>query len=50
MADGVIVEACVACADSYGVSERLRELGIPVKPMGKPLSDMIKDGYHIVTF
>ena len=26
--DGVQVQACVACADSYGVSDRLRGLGI----------------------
>ena len=48
---GVVVEACVVCADSYGVADRLRELGIEVKPMGKPLSEAIlDDGMHIVTF
>jgi hypothetical protein len=48
---GVILEACVVCADSYGVADKLRELGIDVKPMGKPLSDTIKDdSMHLVTF
>ncbi len=48
---GIVLEACVVCADSYGVSDRLRELGIVVKPMGKPLTDTIKDSAtHLVTF
>ncbi len=48
--DGVTVQACQACADSYGVTESLRKLGIEVKYMGKPLSDLIKDGWKILTF
>jgi len=48
--DGVIVQACQACADSYGVTEQLRKLGIDVKYMGKPLTDFIKTGWHILTF
>jgi hypothetical protein len=48
---GITLEACVVCADSYGVSDRLRELGIEVKPMGKPLSNIIRDqGTHLITF
>ncbi|MDP0489504.1 MAG: DsrE family protein [Verrucomicrobiota bacterium JB023] len=41
--DGVIVEACIACANSFGIAEELRELDLPVKGMGKPLSDYLKD-------
>ena len=48
--DGVILQACVVCADQYGVSDRLRKLGFDVKPMGKPLSDMLKQGWKILTF
>jgi hypothetical protein len=48
--DGVKVQACLACADSYGVTDRLRALGIDVKYMGKPLTDLIKQGWHILTF
>jgi len=48
--DGVKVQACIACADSYGVTEQLRKLGIEVKPMGKPLTDLIKTGWNILTF
>jgi len=50
MQDGVQVQACVVCADSYGVSERLRELGIEVKGMGPPLTDMLKQGWKVLTF
>jgi hypothetical protein len=50
MQDGVKVEACVACADSYGVSDRLRDLGIEVKGMGPPLTEMLKQGWKVLTF
>ena len=48
--DGVVVQACIVCADMYGVSDRLREMGIEVKAMGKPLSDMLKSDYKVLTF
>ncbi|MGD7652236.1 MAG: DsrE family protein [Verrucomicrobiales bacterium] len=41
--DGVIVEACVACAQSFGLVDELRELDLTVKGMGQPLSDSLKD-------
>ena len=50
IASGIVVEACVVCADMYGVSDELREMGITVKGMGKPLSDMLKDGWKVLTF
>ena len=50
-ADGVILQACIVCADSYGVTETLRDFGIEVKPMGAPLSELILDpSVHVVTF
>lgn len=48
--EGVILKACKACADQYGVSGKLEELGIDVKYMGRPLTKYIKEGYHVVTF
>ncbi len=48
--DGVLVEACVVCSDSYGITEYLRETGHTVKPMGRPLSEMIKGDWNVVTF
>jgi len=50
MQDGVKVQACVACADSYGVAGRLKELGLEVKGMGTPLSDMLKQGWKVLTY
>lgn len=50
MKDGVNVQACVVCADMYGVADRLREMGIEVKAMGRPLSDMLKSDYKVITF
>lgn len=49
-ADGVVVVACQACADSFGVTPQLKALGIDVKYMGKPLTDMIKGGWKVLTF
>jgi len=50
MQDGVKVQACVACADSYGVSPQLRELGLEVKGMGAPLTDLLKQGWKVLTY
>ncbi len=48
--DGVIVEACIACANAYNVTEDLRKLGYDVKGMGKPLTDYLKSGAKVLTF
>jgi hypothetical protein len=48
--DGVKIQACQACSDSYGVSDQLRRLGIDVQYMGKPLTDMLKQGWKVLTF
>jgi len=47
---GVVLRACKACADSYGVSGSLEKLGISVEYMGVPLTEMIKEGRNLVTF
>lgn len=48
--DGVVVEACRACSNQFGVSEELEELGIDVKGMGVPLTEYLKKGYHVLTY
>lgn len=48
--EGVEVLACKACADSYGVSKALEDLGINVKYMGEPLTDYLKKGWKTITF
>ena len=47
---GIILTACKACADSYGVSESLQNMGIDVKYMGVPLTEMLKTGWKTITF
>lgn len=41
--DGVSVEACIACAQTYGLVDDLRALGLPVLGQGDPLSRAMKD-------
>jgi len=48
--DGVILEACIACSNMFGVTEDLEALGIDVKGMGVPLSNYLKSGYHVLTY
>ena len=45
---GVILEACKACADRYGVSADLEQLGIAMRYMGIPLTEYLKEGRHIL--
>ena len=47
---GVELTACKACADSYGVSEKLEALGIEVKYMGVPLTEMLQSDWVVTTF
>jgi hypothetical protein len=48
--EGIKLEACKACADEYGVSDKLTELGIDVKYMGTVLTEYIKSEKHVITF
>ena len=47
---GVVVKACKACADQYGVSDQIASLGIEVKYMGQELTGYVKNRNHLVTF
>ncbi len=47
---GIELLACKACADRYGVSLKLEELGITVKYMGEPLTSMLKTDWVVMTF
>ncbi len=46
---GVKVEACVACANMYGVKDKLTAIGIDVKGMGVPLTKYLKEGWKTLT-
>lgn len=49
MKTGVRFQACVACANMYGVSDDLRALGIEVKGMGAPLTKILQDdGWEVL--
>ncbi len=50
MKAGVKMKACKACADSYGVSDKLSALGIEVKYMGQPLTGILKSDKKLLTF
>ena len=47
---GVEMLACKACADNYGVGERLESLGIEVIYMGQPLTEYLQSGLTVLTF
>lgn len=48
--EGVILEACRACADMFGVASQLEALGIEVKYMGEPLTAYLKGEKTVITF
>ncbi|WP_238480318.1 DsrE family protein [Mangrovibacterium lignilyticum] len=47
---GVVVEACISCAKLYGVDQDLEDLNIDVRPMGVPLTNYLKEGWHTLNF
>ncbi|MHA1512742.1 MAG: DsrE family protein [Candidatus Hodarchaeales archaeon] len=49
---GVEVYACKACSDDYGVTETLisLDLDIKVKYVGKMVTEMLKEGWHQLSF
>ena len=47
---GVDVVACKACADQYGVADALSGMGVDVKYMGVPLTEMLKGDWKVITF
>ena len=48
--DGIKIEACITCANMYGVSQNLAEMNIDVKGMGMPLTRYLKEGWKTLTF
>jgi hypothetical protein len=46
---GVELQACQACADQYGVSEKLRSLGIEVISMGLPITSYLKGDWAFLS-
>jgi len=48
--EGIELLACKACAESYGVVDQLGALGVEVKYMGQPLTEMLKGDWKVLTF
>ncbi len=46
---GIVVKACIACADSYGVSKDLMEQEIEVYGMGIPLTTILENDEKLLT-
>lgn len=49
IASGVKIEACKACADNFGVSDKLLQLGITVRYMGEPLTQYLKSNEKFIS-
>jgi hypothetical protein len=49
ISQGVNVEAFKDSCDNFGVTEKLIELGVNVRSMGKPMNEYIQSGQRILT-
>ncbi|WP_068472002.1 DsrE family protein [Saccharicrinis aurantiacus] len=49
MKAGVHVEACQACAEQFGVAEKIKALGVDVLYMGEPLTQYLKNDEKVLT-
>jgi len=47
--EGIHLLACKGCADQYGISEKLEEIGVTVRYTGVDLTNFIKER-HVITF
>lgn len=46
---GVEVEFCIACATKLGVEDEIEALGFVLKPMGQPLTEILKQDGKLLT-
>lgn len=46
---GIKFQACIACADIYGVTEKLKALHIETIKMGVPLTNYLKSGVRVIS-
>ena len=47
---GLILTSCLWCADQYKATKLLKQLGVDVKYMGKPLTEYLQSGKQVITF
>jgi hypothetical protein len=47
---GVQTTVCVVCSDEYGVTDKLKELGVEAIHTGEFLTEALQSDYKVVTF
>ncbi|HTX88089.1 MAG TPA: DsrE family protein [Bacteroidales bacterium] len=47
---GIEVEACEGCTKAYNITDKIRSLGINVRYMGEPLTQILASGEKLITF
>lgn len=47
---GVDLTSCRSCAENYDLVDRLEQIGVDVRYMGKLLTGKLKDGTKVLTF
>ncbi len=46
---GVVVKACISCANMFEVTDKLKSLDIEVDGMGVPLTNILKENEKLLT-
>ncbi|QWB95717.1 hypothetical protein KHQ89_07220 [Mycoplasmatota bacterium] len=49
LAEGVIIDGCLACAKSLDVEKQLTNLGVSLSYMGQPLTEILKNDRYLLT-
>lgn len=49
MKNGVKFSGCSTCAEGLNATQKLLEIGVELKPWGKPLSEIIKNKENLIT-
>ena len=47
---GVKLQACVVCTDDYGVSDKLKALGVELIHTGEMLTHALQNNWKVITF
>ena len=48
-ARGVSFEGCIACAQELNLVSEMEDLGVKLRKWGPPLTELIKNGEHLIT-
>lgn len=47
--NNVSIEGCLACSEEFGVTQKLKKLGINMRYMGEPLTNILKNNEKLLT-